>query len=77
MSAALILVGWILDPSVTGFHRTRLLQRKFAERFTSPDSRADVNYKAFLAAIDMAVSGPQQVRRTSKAFGSVRRLHAA
>lgn len=34
--------------------RTKLLRRKFAERFTSPDTRFDVNYRAFLAAVDLA-----------------------
>lgn len=42
--------------------RTRLLRRKFVERFTSPDARSDVNYVAFLAAVDMAAAGHDEVR---------------
>lgn len=39
----------------------RLLRRKFAERFTSPDARSDVNYVAFLAAVEMAAVGHDKV----------------
>lgn len=38
------------------------MRRKFAERFTSPDARSDVNYAAFLAAVDMAAAGHDKVR---------------
>lgn len=41
--------------------RARLLRRKFAERFTSPDARSDVNYVAFLTAVDMAAAGHDKV----------------
>ncbi|CAM9632651.1 unnamed protein product, partial [Hapterophycus canaliculatus] len=37
--------------------KARLLRRKFAERFSSPDSRSDVNYIAFLTAVQMALAG--------------------
>lgn len=42
--------------------RTKLLRRKFAERFSSPDARSDVNYVAFLAAVDLVVAGHDKVR---------------
>ncbi|CAM9270699.1 unnamed protein product, partial [Ectocarpus sp. 13 AM-2016] len=41
--------------------KARLLQRKFAERFSSPDSRSDVNYMAFLEAVEMAVAGHDKI----------------
>eukprot|EP00903_Cladosiphon_okamuranus_P014842 g13743.t1 len=41
--------------------KTRLLRRKFAERFTSPDARSDVNYVAFLTAVDMAAAGHDKI----------------
>lgn len=41
--------------------RARLLRRKFAERFSSPDSRSDVNYIAFLTAMQMAMAGHDKV----------------
>lgn len=44
--------------------RTKLLRRKFAERFSSPDARSDINYVAFLAAVDLAVAGHDKVRQT-------------
>ncbi|CAM9343026.1 unnamed protein product [Scytosiphon promiscuus] len=41
--------------------KARLLRRKFAERFFSPDSRSDVNYVAFLAAIQMAMARHEEI----------------
>eukprot|EP00904_Undaria_pinnatifida_P007730 jgi/Undpi1/4087/HiC_scaffold_16.g07454.m1 len=41
--------------------KTKLLRRKFAERFSSPDARSDVNYVAFLAAVDLAVAGHDKI----------------
>ncbi|CAM9638892.1 unnamed protein product [Pylaiella littoralis] len=38
-----------------------LLRRRFAERFSSPDSRRDVNYVAFLAAVEMAAAGHDKI----------------
>ncbi|CBJ27458.1 conserved unknown protein [Ectocarpus siliculosus] len=41
--------------------KARLLQRKFAERFSSPDSRSDVNYMAFLEEVETAVAGHDKI----------------
>lgn len=50
---------WVYVP-----FRTKLLRRKFAERFSSPDGRSDINYVAFLAAVDLAMAGHDKVTQT-------------
>lgn len=55
-----VLAGWHAWHAVM-FARTRLLRRKFAERLSSPDARSDVNYRAFLAAVDLAMAGHNTV----------------
>lgn len=49
-------------------YRARLLKRKFAERFSSPDARSDVNYKAFLAALDLVMTGHDKVSTVLSLF---------
>ncbi|CAN0066595.1 unnamed protein product [Ascophyllum nodosum] len=44
-----------------GRSKTRLLQRKFTERFMSPDETLDVNYRNFLVALDSVSNSPDEI----------------